>query len=74
MEKFLKLLEEIVPGVDFCNCTTLWDSKQLSSFDVLSIVSEIEDEYEIEVSPADLTPENFNSAENLWALVQSKQD
>ncbi len=74
MEKFLEFLEDIVAGVDFENCTTLIDDKILSSFDILTIVSEIEDEYGVELSPGDLTPDNFNSAKSLWALVEKNMD
>ncbi len=72
MEEFLELLKDIVPDADFEHCRTLIDDEVITSFDVLSIVSEIEDEYNVELSPGDLTPENFNSARNLWELVQSK--
>ena len=72
MEEFLECLEDVVPGVDFENSTDLIDGKKLSSFDILSIVSEIEDEYHVELSPKDLKPENFNSAQALWNLVEGR--
>ena len=71
MEELLELLQEIVPDADFENCETLIDDKILTSFDVLTIVSEIEDEFHVEMSPADLIPENFNSAKALWKLIES---
>ena len=74
MDKFVEFLSDIVAGVDFENFTTLIDDKILSSFDILSIVSEIEDEYDVELSPADLTPANFNSAKALWELVEKNMD
>ena len=74
MEEFLEFLADVVPGVDFENCTDLIDSSVLSSFDILTIVSELEDEYEVELSPKDLTPENFNSAEALWKLVEERME
>lgn len=70
VEDFIKFLSDVVPAVDFENCTKLIDEKILTSLDILTIVSEIEDEYDVELSPADLTPANFNSAASLWALVQ----
>ena len=36
---------------------------------ILSLVSEIEDAFDIEVSPAELVAENFNSAESLWKMI-----
>ena len=73
MEELLELLQDIVPDADFEHCETLIDDKILTSFDVLTIVSEMEDEFHIELSPADLVPENFNSAKSLWDLVQKRQ-
>ena len=70
MEELIKILEEIQPGVDYKTCRTLIDDHILDSFGILSLVSEIEDSFDIEVSPAELIPENFNSAENLWAMIQ----
>ena len=47
MERLMEILEEIQPGVDYENCKTLIDDHILDSFGILSLVSEIEDEYEI---------------------------
>ena len=69
MEKLIEILEEIAPGVDYENCTTLIDDHILDSFGILSLVSELEDEFDIEISPTELVPENFNSAEKLWEMI-----
>lgn len=70
METILELLEEIDPDVDYETCTTLIDDEILDSFDILSIVGELEDEFNISITPAEIVPDNFNSAEALWAMVQ----
>ena len=70
MEELIKILEEIQPGVDYKTCRTLIDDHILDSFGILSLVSEIEDSFDIEVSPVELIPENFNSAESLWAMIE----
>lgn len=70
MEELIKILEEIQPGVDYKTCRTLIDDHILDSFGILSLVSEIEDSFDIEVSPAELIPENFNSVESLWAMIE----
>lgn len=69
MEELLEILEEIAPGVDYESCTTLVDDHILDSFGILSLVSEMEDAFDIEVSPAELVPENFNSAASLWKMI-----
>lgn len=69
MEQLLEILEEIAPGEDYENCTTLIDDHVLDSFAILSLVSEIEDTFDVEISPALLVPENFNSAAKLWEMI-----
>ena len=74
MEKLLEILEDIQPGVDYENCTTLIDDEILDSFAILSIVSELEDAFDVEVTPVEIIPENFNSAQALWNMIQRLQE
>ena len=73
MEELLEILEEIRPNVDFENETALVDNQILSSFDILSIISEISEEFDIEVTPAQIIPANFNSAKAMWEMIQRLQ-
>lgn len=73
MDRLIELLEEIRPDVDYDSCTTLIDDEILDSFAILSIVGELEEEYGVVVTPADIIPENFNSAQALWGMVQRLQ-
>ena len=70
MDELLELLEDIKPTVDFRTCTGLIDDGYLDSFYILSIVSELNDAFGIEISPVDIIPENFNSAQALWDMVE----
>ena len=70
MEKLLEILEDIQPDADYETCTTLIDDGILDSFAILSIVAELEDAFGVSVTPAEIVPENFNSARALWAMVQ----
>ena len=74
MEKLLEILTSICPGVDFENETALCDDGLLTSLDIVTIVSELMDEYEIEIDVDDLVPENFNSAESILELVERAKD
>ena len=74
MDELLELLEDIKPTVDFRTCTGLIDDGYLDSFDILSIVSELNDAFGIEISPVDIVPENFNSAQSLWNMVERLKD
>lgn len=74
MEKLIEILEDIQPDADYENCTTLIDDGILESFAILSIVGELEDEFDISITPAEIIPENFNSAAALWAMLQRLQN
>lgn len=74
MDKLLEILNEVNPDVDFENCDTLIDDGILDSFDIVSIVGELNDEFDIEITPVDIIPENFNSAKAMWAMVERLQD
>ena len=70
MDRLLELLKEIRPDVDFENETELIDDGILDSFDVVSIISEIDDAFGVQIRINELDPENFNSAEAIWTLIQ----
>ena len=73
MDRLIEILEEIIPGEDVENSTTLVDDNILDSFAIISLVSALEEEYDITISPAELVPANFNSAASLWEMVQRLQ-
>ena len=70
MEKLLENLKGIRPDVDFENETSLIDDGILDSFDVVAIISELDDAFDVQIRITELDPENFNSAEAIWKLVQ----
>lgn len=70
MEKLLKILKGIRPDVDFENEKALIEDGILDSFDVVSIISELDDEFGVQIKITELDPENFNSVESIWNLVQ----
>ncbi len=74
MEVINKILSELRPDIDFEEEDSLIDGSVLDSFDVVALVSELEDEFDIEITPNYLIPENFNSAKAIYALVQKLQD
>lgn len=70
MEKLLEILKQVRPDVDFENEIALVDDGILDSFDIVSIISELDDAFGVQIRIAELDPENFNSAQAIWALVQ----
>lgn len=73
MEQLLDLLQGIRPDVDFENETALIDDGILDSFDVVSIISEVDDMFGVQIRITELDPKNFNSAEAIWNLIQKLQ-
>ncbi|MBD5520962.1 MAG: acyl carrier protein [Lachnospiraceae bacterium] len=70
MEQLLKIMSEIRPDVDFEKETQLIDGDILDSFDIISIVGEVNEQFQVEINVNDLLPENFNSAKALFELIQ----
>ena len=70
MEKLLELLKGVRSDIDFENETALIDDGLLDSFDVVSIISEIDDVFGVQIRINELDPDNFNSAEAIWNLIQ----
>ena len=74
MEELMQLLEELRPDVDFENETALIDNGILDSFDIVALVGELNDTFDIEIKPNNLIPANFNSAEAMMALIDQLRD
>ena len=74
MEEILKILEFVKPGVDFENNHNLIDEEILDSFDIVSIVAAINEEFDIQITAKDIVPENFNSIEEMYALVEKLEE
>ena len=74
METLLSILSELHPEVDFAAETGLIDNQILDSFDIVTIVAEIDSEFDVQIPAEELTPENFNSAQALYALVEKLLD
>ena len=70
IEKILELLKEMKPGFDFTGRTDLVDSGDFDSFDVISLVSEMNEAFQIDVPVEEIVPENFNSLEAIKALAE----
>ncbi|WP_337489289.1 phosphopantetheine-binding protein [[Ruminococcus] torques] len=70
MERLMKILEEARPDIDFVKEDKLIDGEVLDSFDIISIIMEINDVFKIEIDPEDLEAKHFNSAEAIWKLIQ----
>lgn len=68
--QLLDILRDLHPDIDFETAEGLIDHKVLTSFDVVSIVAELSETYDVELGAVDIVPQNFNSARALFALIQ----
>ncbi len=69
-EKVVEILSDIRPDVDFETETQLITNGVLESFDILSIVAELSDEFDVTIRPKDLVPENFNSVDAMVEMLK----
>ncbi|MCI9421708.1 acyl carrier protein [Lachnospiraceae bacterium WCA-9-b2] len=74
MEALLEILTNLHPEVDFKSCKTLVDDRIIDSFDIVTIISEINDEYDVVIPAEEIIPDNFNSAEALYELILRLED
>jgi len=74
LEQIIDILKGVRADVDYETETSLIDSGILDSFDVVNLVGELKEAFEIDINIEDLTPENFNSAKAIQALVEKLQD
>ena len=72
MEKqdLIYILKEIHPEVDYETEKNLIDSKIFDSMDIVMLISEIADSFDIKIPANEIVPDNFNSAEALFRLIQ----
>lgn len=74
MESIMEILKGIRPDVDFEKEKRLIDDGILDSFDIISIVSEFCEAFEVDIDAEDLEAENFNSAEAMMNLIQKLRE
>ena len=74
MDKLIEILEELQPDVDYKTVDNLIDGRYLSSLTILSLVSQIEDEFDVEIPTVEIIPANFNSAKKIWELIEKLKE
>lgn len=68
--RVLAILKDIQPEFDFEDGSDFVESGYLDSFDVVTLVAELEDAFDISISALDILPENFSSLDSIAALVE----
>ena len=74
MEELLEILTDLHPDVDFESEEHLIDDGILDSMDIVTLISEISENFDVSITAKDIVPENFNSASALWSLIQGLEE
>lgn len=74
MDKLLKILNDNCPDIDFETEDRLIDDGVLDSLDIVMLVGELNDAFDVSITAEDLVPENFNSAGAMYQLIQRLRD
>ncbi len=74
MEELLEILSGLHPEVDFETEEHLIDNVILDSFDIVTLISEIQEVFDVTIDAKRIIPENFNSAKALYALIQEIEE
>lgn len=74
MDRIIEILKSVHPEVDYETETGLIDKRIFDSFDIVTVVGELMDEFDIEITAEHLIPENFNSAKAVCELVSSLEN
>ena len=74
MEKIIEILKEIKPEIDFEKEEDLIGKGILTSFDIIKLVVNLNNEFDVEITPIHIIPENFYSAKTIKALIEKLED
>ena len=74
MEDLLEILRDLHPDIDFEKEEGLIDDGILDSFDIVTLISEISENFDVTISAEYIVPENFNSAQALYALIEKLEE
>lgn len=74
MEEILEILSNIRPDIDFENETSLVTDGKLDSFDIITLVGELNDAFDIEIGTGDMIPANFDSVDAICEMVRRLED
>lgn len=74
MEKIIEIINELKPGANVTETTKLLDEKILDSLAMISLIAELDDEFDVEISAQDIIPENFGTVGDIKNLIDRLED
>ncbi|MBQ2255253.1 MAG: acyl carrier protein [Clostridia bacterium] len=70
MEQLIEIMQNLHPDVDFETYDGLVDDGILDSLDIVTLITDINDAFDVSIPAEEILPENFNSAKALWELIE----
>ena len=73
-DEIIEILKSVHPEVDYDNEENLIDGRIFDSFDVVTVVSELIDTFDVEITAEHMIPENFNSVDAIISLIERLEE
>ncbi len=70
MERLKEILGRVLEHIDYENETMLLTNGKIDSIELVELVEEIEEHFQIEISLDEMIPENFDSMHEMWNMIQ----
>ena len=74
MEELIRILNDMDDSIDWENTDNLIDGRIMDSFMVISLISELTDQFDIDIEASEIVPENLNSVEAMWKMITRLQE
>jgi len=74
MERLIEILTDLNPDVDYKTCIDLIDGHYLDSLSILSLIAELEEEFDVVIPTVEIIPANFNSVDSMWKMINRLQE
>ena len=74
MESLIEILKNLKPDVDFDENTELIKNKIFYSLGMISLVAELSDEFDVEITAEEIVPENFETVKSIYNMIKRLED
>jgi len=68
-QKVISILHEIRPEFDFNENVNFHEEGMLDSFDIVTLVTSLDEEFDISIDGMDILPENFSTIDSIVSLL-----
>ena len=72
-DQVLAILQETRPESDFVNSQNFITESLLESFDMVMLIGELEERFDVAIDGTDIVPDNFVTIEAIIRLIESSR-